>query len=64
MDVSLDWQKVSYIAEHVVGTGSFGVVFQVSSSVLLRPISTFYVILSSLKNFIIELIYLLYAGKM
>lgn len=23
------WQRVSYIAEHVVGTGSFGVVFQV-----------------------------------
>lgn len=37
MDVSLDWQKVSYIAEHVVGTGSFGVVFQVSSTVLLSP---------------------------
>lgn len=26
----LDCQVVSYIAEHVVGTGSFGTVFQVS----------------------------------
>lgn len=29
-DIYLDWQTVSYISEHVVGTGSFGMVFQVS----------------------------------
>lgn len=27
-------QNVSYIAEHVVGTGSFGVVFQVSNAIV------------------------------
>lgn len=31
----LDLQTVSYIAEHVVGTGSFGVVFQVSRTSLV-----------------------------
>lgn len=29
----LDSQNVSYIAEHVVGTGSFGVVFQVRTAI-------------------------------
>lgn len=30
----LDSQNVSYIAEHVVGTGSFGVVFQVRTAII------------------------------
>lgn len=27
-----NWQVISYIAEHVIGTGSFGVVFQVGAT--------------------------------
>lgn len=38
-------QAVTYIAEHVVGTGSFGVVFQVLNFVLFSFFSNYYIYL-------------------
>ena len=43
-------QTVSYMAEHVVGTGSFGVVIQVLGVIFMYPSSNFYFIRPRKKN--------------